>query len=102
MFAAPGLVAPIQTATNTVGKHIEVPKWPGAIALTPNGKTLYAASNPSNTVTPIRTATNKPGKAIKVGKGPPHRDHSEREDRLHRQLPRRDRDTDLDRQQQGR
>ena len=39
------------------------------MAITPNGKTAYAASS-ADTVTPIRTASNKAGKAIKVGKYP--------------------------------
>ena len=45
-----------------------------AIALTPNGKTLYVGTNSNmpgedDTVTPVSTATNKPGKAIRVGEG---------------------------------
>jgi DNA-binding beta-propeller fold protein YncE len=55
----PGAVTPISTATNQPGNPIRI----GAslvIALTPNGKTLYAAA--LNKVIPISTATNTPGK----------------------------------------
>ena len=43
-----------------------------AIAITPNGKTVYVVNDnfTSGTVIPIRTATNNAFKAIKVGKGP--------------------------------
>ena len=69
VYAAPGLVVPIQTATNTAGQAIMVGKFPGAIAITPNGKTAYVANNSG--VTPIDTATNKAGKPIKgVGRSP--------------------------------
>jgi YVTN family beta-propeller protein len=61
-------VVPIRTATNTALKAIMVGKFPGAIAITPNGKTAYVASNSG--VTPISTATNKAGKPIKGLGGP--------------------------------
>ena len=57
VFAAPGFVVPIRTATNTALKAIMVGKFPGAIAITPNGETAYVASNSG--VTPISTAANK-------------------------------------------
>ncbi len=38
-------MVPIQTATDTAGKAIMVGKFPGAIAITPNGKTAYVANN---------------------------------------------------------
>jgi YVTN family beta-propeller protein len=43
---------------------------PWAIAITPNGKTVYVVNNGSGTVTPIGTATNTAGKAIIVGLAP--------------------------------
>jgi DNA-binding beta-propeller fold protein YncE len=65
----PGTVTPISTATNKAGKPIHA----GAsvdIAITPDGKTLYAAA--LNKVVPISTATNTPGKPIRhVGPGYP-------------------------------
>ena len=61
-------VVPIKTATNKPGKAIYVGLFPGPIVITPNGKTVYAASQSG--LTPIRTATNKPGKAIKGVTGP--------------------------------
>ena len=63
-------MTPIQTATNKAGKAIKVGNRPGAIAITPDGKTAYVANHDSGTVTPIRTATNTALKAIKVGSDP--------------------------------
>src|SRR5260370_39408113 len=65
-------VIPIRTATNTPGQRIDLAGQPGAIAITPNGKTVYVAVNAfvSFFVTPIRTATNKAGRNIKIGAGP--------------------------------
>jgi YVTN family beta-propeller protein len=68
-------VTPIDTATNKPGQPISVGKEPGAIAITPNGKTAYVVNEGTNgytdgTVTPITTATNKPGRPIRVGVGP--------------------------------
>ena len=45
-----------------------------AIALTPNGKTLYVgtgsfAAGEDDAVTPVSTTANRPGKAIRVGQG---------------------------------
>jgi DNA-binding beta-propeller fold protein YncE len=67
-------VYPIATATNTMEKPIRAGRRLGSyyqMAITPDGKTLYAVS--SNTpfkgpsaVIPIATATNKPGKPIKI------------------------------------
>src|ERR1022692_1515579 len=58
-------VIPINTVTNKAGKAIEVGgEYNFAIAITPNGKTIYAGS--LGHVTPIRTATNKAGKPISV------------------------------------
>ena len=63
-------MTPISTATNSAGKAVTVGAVPQFIAITPNGKTAYVASQDSDTVTPIRTATNTAGKAIKVAGGP--------------------------------
>jgi YVTN family beta-propeller protein len=62
-------VTPIRTATNTALKPIGVGTGsssivPSDIAITPNGKTAYVATNLG--VTPINTATNVRGKLIKV------------------------------------
>jgi YVTN family beta-propeller protein len=65
-----GTVTPISTATNKAGKAITVGKYPGAIAVTPDGRTAYVVNNGPGTVTPISTATGKAGKAITVGKNP--------------------------------
>jgi len=74
-----GTVTPIDSATNVPGKPIDVGNEPFAIAVTPDGKTVYVANTWENTgrlasgqstVTPIATATNTPGAPIEVGSGP--------------------------------
>ena len=67
------VVTPISTATNTPGKPIPVGTTSfigtdigvGQIAITPDGKTVYAANN-VGTITPINTATGTPGKPIHI------------------------------------
>ena len=56
-------VTPISTATNTPGTPIRVGLGLN-IAITPDGKTLYAAA--PHEVVPISTVTNTPGKPIPV------------------------------------
>lgn len=58
-----GEVTPIATATNLPGRSIRVRCEPYAVAITPDGATLWVASA-ENTLTPIATATNTPGKPI--------------------------------------
>jgi YVTN family beta-propeller protein len=41
---------------------------PGAIAITPDGRTAYVTNSGSGTVTPIRTATNTALPSIKTGR----------------------------------
>jgi YVTN family beta-propeller protein len=65
-----GIVIPINTATNTPGKPIRVGGHPDAIAVAPDGKSVYVANGTSGTVIPISTATNAPGKPIRVGPHP--------------------------------
>ena len=61
------------------GKPIDAGNEPFAIAVTPDGKTVYVANTWENTgrpasapgtVTPIATATNTPGAPIEVGSQP--------------------------------
>ena len=67
-------MTPIRTATNAVVKTITVKMDPYAIAITPDGKTVYVASLGtgigSGTVTSIRTATNTVDKRFAVGNDP--------------------------------
>jgi hyaluronoglucosaminidase len=63
-------VTPIRTADNTPGKPIKVGASRDAIAVTPDGRTVYVASQDTSTVTPIPTATDTPGKPLKVGRLP--------------------------------
>jgi DNA-binding beta-propeller fold protein YncE len=63
---------PISTATNTAGTPIHLVAYfgEGAMAITPDGKTVYVLSYEGTQhpgmVVPIRTATNTAGKPIKV------------------------------------
>jgi DNA-binding beta-propeller fold protein YncE len=68
-----GTVTPIDLATNTAGKPIDVPGEPVALAAAPDGKMAYVdtsatTSSPGlssdQTVTPIDLATNTTGKSI--------------------------------------
>jgi len=62
-------VTPILTATNTALPPIKIGPYPGPIAVTPDGKTLYVVNGPG-TVTRIHTATNTALQPIKVGAFP--------------------------------
>ena len=79
--AGSGTVTPIRTATNTALAPIRVGKFPQAeplaIAITPDGTTIYVADvvaqgspHQQGTVVPIRTATNTALASIKVGDYP--------------------------------
>ena len=59
-----GTVIPINIATGTTGGAISVGRFPQAIAITPNGKTVYVTSGSG--VIPISTVTNTAGKPINV------------------------------------
>ena len=63
-------MTPISTITKMPGKPIRVARGTTAIAVRPDGKTVYVADWRADTVTPITTATGTPGKPIKVGKEP--------------------------------
>jgi len=66
------IVTPINTATNTAGKPIDVGNAQ-SIVITPDGKTAYVINGyGSDSVTPINTATNEAGKPIPVGQAPEH------------------------------
>ncbi|MBO0816317.1 MAG: YncE family protein, partial [Actinobacteria bacterium] len=62
-------VIPIRTATNTALPPIKN-GGSGAMAITPDGKTVYVANFDSGTVIPIRTATNTALPPIKAGRNP--------------------------------
>ena len=62
-------VTPISTATNIADPAIPVGNDPGAIAITPDGKTAYVTNQYSTWVTPIDTATNTAGPPIQIGTG---------------------------------
>jgi YVTN family beta-propeller protein len=65
-----GAVTPIRTATNTALKPIAVGQDPRAMAITPDGTTIYVTNYMSGTVTPIRIATGTALAPIRVGGNP--------------------------------
>ena len=69
----PGSVTPIDLATGTAGTPITVATGPQAIAMAPDGKTVYVASSQDESVTgyitPIDVATNTAGTPIPAGLG---------------------------------
>ncbi len=65
-----GSVTPVAVATGIAGTPIPVGKGPVALAMTPDGTTVYVANDGSGTVTPIATATNTAGPPIPVGHYP--------------------------------
>jgi YVTN family beta-propeller protein len=52
------------------GTPFAVGSEPGAIAITPDGKTAYVTDESLNVVIPVRTATDTPGAPIPVGAQP--------------------------------
>lgn len=63
-----GVVVPVNLATRKVEKPTRVVGEILAMAVTPNGRTVYVLS--SNFVTPISTATNTAGTPIRLGTQP--------------------------------
>jgi YVTN family beta-propeller protein len=62
---------PINLATGTPGKAIDLQNPPDEIVITPDGKTAYIINGfPSSTLTPVDLATNTPGKPIKLSVEP--------------------------------
>lgn len=72
--SAAGTVTPIDLATNTPGKPIDVSGWPVDIAVTPDGTTAYVACGPGaatvQALTPIDLTTSTPGKPINLASPP--------------------------------
>jgi DNA-binding beta-propeller fold protein YncE len=72
--AAKGLVTPVVTATGRPGKPVPVGCTPNALAVTPDGKTIYVASwahgSSQGIVTPIAAATGQAGTPIRVNGDP--------------------------------
>jgi YVTN family beta-propeller protein len=73
ILGATNTVIPVNVRAGQARKPIAVGPlsanaW--AMAITPNGKTIYVANYGNGTVVPISTRTNTPGKPIKVGYEP--------------------------------
>jgi YVTN family beta-propeller protein len=60
----------VDAHTHEVITTVPVGQRPWGIALTPDGKKLYAGNGLSNDVSVIDTATNQVIKTIKAGDGP--------------------------------
>jgi YVTN family beta-propeller protein len=77
VIAAAAVIAAL-TVVQVVGDHagggdtrsIGVGTFPAALAVTPDGRTLYVANHGDNTVTPVDVATGTPGTPIPVGQDP--------------------------------
>jgi len=59
----------IDLATGQVGKAIRVGRNPGAVVITPDGKTAYAVSY-LHALTPVDLPSRTPGQVIRAGKAP--------------------------------
>jgi YVTN family beta-propeller protein len=57
---------PVSTASGRAAAPIHLRAKAGAIAITPDGKTLYVTNPDDDTVTPINTGTNAVGQPIHV------------------------------------
>ena len=66
----PGTVTPISVATGATAPAITVGIGPSAVAVSPDGATVYVTDAGSDSVTPIATATNTAGTPISVGSQP--------------------------------
>jgi YVTN family beta-propeller protein len=60
-----GSITAVDTATGQVIKTIKVPSQPAAVALAPNGKTLYLAD--SQGITPVNLSAGTAGRSVSVG-----------------------------------
>ncbi|MBO0734316.1 MAG: YncE family protein [Methylocapsa sp.] len=67
---SPDAVSVIDTATGAVAATIPVGSCPDGVAVSPDGKQVYAANSGSDTVSVIDTRTNKVAATIPAGKGP--------------------------------
>jgi DNA-binding beta-propeller fold protein YncE len=76
---SPGVLIPIDTATNTTGKAISVGTDPQTVGFNPNGKYAYVvdgldaattAPGASGIITPVNLAEGVAGQPIKVGPNP--------------------------------
>jgi DNA-binding beta-propeller fold protein YncE len=61
-------VTPVDTATGTVGKPIQVPGTAGAIAVSPDGGTVYVGINQNGKMIMISTSTNQVSQTVQVAK----------------------------------
>jgi YVTN family beta-propeller protein len=65
-------VTPIDVATNTAGKAIEVGGAPYGVAFTPDSKTAFVVVRRDSAFVPIDVATGKAGAPIQIGSTSPY------------------------------
>ncbi len=63
-------VTPVATATGRPGRPIPVGSFPDALAVTPDGRTLFASSETGNNVTPVSLPADMAGRPIRAGPNP--------------------------------
>jgi YVTN family beta-propeller protein len=69
-------ITPVSTRSGRPGTPIKVPRDPDELAMAPDGKTLWVASEINDNdqapgrITPIRVATGKAGRPVRVGLDP--------------------------------
>src|SRR5262245_18652549 len=68
-----GTVSVLDTATNTVVKHIDVGLHPTGMAMSPSGDRLYVTNANSDTVSVIDTVGDRVAKTLRVGASGPDR-----------------------------
>ena len=67
-FKDDSLVTPVETATGTVGKPIQVAGVMDSIVVSPDGQTVYLGGYYPGKLIPISTSTNQVGPDIPIGK----------------------------------
>ena len=63
-------MTPINVASRRPGPAIRAGQAPDALAITPDGKTVFAVGGDSDSVIPISAATGRRGPAVRVGSSP--------------------------------
>ena len=65
-----GRLVPVNAVTGIRGPDIPGARFISATALSPDGRTVWAAGHDSRTVLPVSVATGKPGRPVPVGEDP--------------------------------
>jgi DNA-binding beta-propeller fold protein YncE len=71
VLSGEGNLYAIPNATQVRGKRILLPGGRQAMAITPNGKTIYVSGDEPNAVIPVSAVTDRVGKPIEFGRQVP-------------------------------